>query len=54
MKYEEIAELLDCELGTVKVRIYRAMKELRDIFFKLSSEKQPCSVKKSAKNLRSM
>jgi RNA polymerase sigma factor (sigma-70 family) len=40
LKYAEIAELLGCELGTVKVRIYRAMKELRDIFFKLSSEKQ--------------
>ena len=54
MKYEEIAELLGCELGTVKTRVYRAMKELRDIFFKLSSEKQPCNVKKSANTLRSM
>jgi RNA polymerase sigma-70 factor (ECF subfamily) len=54
MKYEEIAELLGCELGTVKVRIYRAMKELRDMFFQLSSEKPSCSVKKSVSNLRSM
>ena len=54
MKYEEIAELLGCELGTVKVRIYRAMQELRDIFFKLSKEKPLCSVKKSVSNLRTM
>jgi RNA polymerase sigma factor (sigma-70 family) len=54
LKYEEIAQLLGCELGTVKVRIYRAMKELRDIFFKLSSEKPSCNVKKSVSNLRSM
>ena len=54
MKYEEIAQLLGCELGTVKVRIYRAMQELRDIFFKLSNEKTLCSVKKSVSNLRSM
>jgi RNA polymerase sigma-70 factor (ECF subfamily) len=54
MKYEQIAELLDCEVGTVKVRFYRAMKELRDIFLKLSSEKQPCTVKRSVNNLRIM
>jgi RNA polymerase sigma factor (sigma-70 family) len=54
MKYEEIAELLGCEVGTVKVRIYRAMKELRDIYFKLSSEKPSCNAKKSVSNLRSM
>jgi RNA polymerase sigma factor (sigma-70 family) len=54
LKYEEIAELLGCELGTVKVRIYRAMKELRDIFFKLSSVKPSCNVKKSVSNLQGM
>jgi RNA polymerase sigma factor (sigma-70 family) len=54
LKYEEIAELLGCELGTVKVRVYRAMKELRDIFLKLSSEKPSCNVKKSASNLRTV
>jgi RNA polymerase sigma factor (sigma-70 family) len=32
LKYEEIAELLGCELGTVKTRIHRALKELRQIF----------------------
>ncbi len=54
MKYEEIAQLLGCELGAVKVRIYRATKELRDIFFNLSNEKSICTVKKSVSNLRTM
>ncbi len=54
MKYEEIAELLDCEVGTIKVRVHRALKDLREIFFKLSGEKQPCDVKKSASALRIM
>ena len=54
MKYEDIAELLGCEVTTIKVRVYRAIRELRDIFFKLSSEKPPCNAKKSANNLRIM
>ena len=29
MRYDEIAQLLECSVGTVKVRIHRAMKELR-------------------------
>ncbi|HWC16304.1 MAG TPA: RNA polymerase sigma factor [Terriglobales bacterium] len=36
LKYEEIARMLDCEVGTVKVRIHRALRELRAIFEKLS------------------
>jgi RNA polymerase sigma-70 factor (ECF subfamily) len=39
LKYEEIARMLDCEVGTVKVRIHRALRELRTIFEKLSSAK---------------
>ena len=39
LKYEEIARLLDCEVGTVKVRIHRALGELRGVFEKLSSGK---------------
>jgi RNA polymerase sigma-70 factor (ECF subfamily) len=54
MKYEQIAELLGCEVGAVKVRVHRALKELREIFFKLSSEKMPCDAKKSVKSLRVM
>jgi RNA polymerase sigma factor (sigma-70 family) len=35
LKYEEIAKLLDCETGTVKTRVHRALQELRDIFHEL-------------------
>jgi RNA polymerase sigma factor (sigma-70 family) len=41
LKYEEIARLMDCEVGTVKVRIHRALRELRGIFEKLTSGKRP-------------
>ena len=36
MKLEAIADLLGIEVGAVKVRIHRAMKELRDIFLRLN------------------
>jgi RNA polymerase sigma factor (sigma-70 family) len=39
MKYEEIAQVLQCEVGTVKVRVYRAMRELSDRFFALSGDR---------------
>ena len=39
LKYEEIAQLLDCELGTVKTRVHRALQELREIFHQLESGK---------------
>jgi RNA polymerase sigma factor (sigma-70 family) len=35
LKYEQIAELVGCEVGTLKVRIYRAVRQLREIFFEL-------------------
>lgn len=54
MKYEQIAELLGCEVSTIKVRVFRAIKELRDIYFRLSNGKTPCNAKKSANNLRIM
>jgi RNA polymerase sigma factor (sigma-70 family) len=40
MNHAEIAELLGIEVGTVKVRVHRAMKELRDIVRAMSSERQ--------------
>jgi RNA polymerase sigma-70 factor (ECF subfamily) len=54
MKYEQIAELMGCEVGAIKVRVHRALKDLREIFTKLSSERLPCNVKKSESNLRIM
>jgi RNA polymerase sigma-70 factor (ECF subfamily) len=39
MRYEEIARILKCEIGTVKVRVYRALKELRESFCELRGEK---------------
>jgi RNA polymerase sigma-70 factor (ECF subfamily) len=39
MRYEEIARILECEVGTVKVRVYRALKELRGKFCALRGEK---------------
>ena len=39
MRYEDIARLLQCEVGTVKVRVYRALKELRGKFCELRGEK---------------
>jgi RNA polymerase sigma-70 factor (ECF subfamily) len=37
-KYSEIAQLLDCSVGAVKVRVHRAMRQLRDIYTDLASE----------------
>ena len=39
LKYDEIARLLGCEVGTIKVRVHRALRELRAIFEKISKEK---------------
>jgi RNA polymerase sigma factor (sigma-70 family) len=38
MTHEQIARLLGVETGTVKVRLHRAVRELRDIFLELSQE----------------
>jgi len=39
LKYEEIASVLKCEVGTVKVRVYRALRELGDRFYALGGER---------------
>jgi len=39
MKYEQIADIMSCDVGTVKVRVYRAIKALSQIFFELAGEK---------------
>jgi RNA polymerase sigma-70 factor (ECF subfamily) len=41
LKYEEIARLLGCEVGTVKTRVHRALAELREIYNQLQSGKAP-------------
>ncbi|MGC2697198.1 MAG: RNA polymerase sigma factor, partial [Candidatus Angelobacter sp.] len=38
LKYEEIAQLLGCEVGTVKTRVHRGLQELREIFHQLQSK----------------
>jgi RNA polymerase sigma-70 factor (ECF subfamily) len=40
LKYEEIAEILACDVGTVKVRVFRAVRELAEIFLKISRERK--------------
>lgn len=37
MKYTEVAELLDCSVSAVKVRVFRAMQQLRKQFHKIDS-----------------
>jgi len=39
LKYEQIADILACDVGTVKVRVYRAIRALSQIFFELAGEK---------------
>src|SRR5262249_26470536 len=47
LRYDEIAELLNVDVGTVKTRVHRAIKLLREIFNKLSGEKNKCTTKTS-------
>jgi len=37
LKYDEIARLLGCEVGAAKVRVHRALQQLREIFLLLDS-----------------
>lgn len=39
LKYEEIARIMGCEVGTVKVRVFRAMRALGEIFHEMAGEK---------------
>jgi RNA polymerase sigma-70 factor (ECF subfamily) len=39
LKYDEIAHVLNVEVGTVKVRVHRALRELGDRFFALRGER---------------
>jgi RNA polymerase sigma factor (sigma-70 family) len=48
LKHEQIAELLGIEVGAVKVRLHRAIAELRDVFHKTGDGESPCVVQTSA------
>ena len=39
LRYEAIAEILGCSVDAVKVRVHRAVNELRTIYFAISGEK---------------
>lgn len=39
LKYEEIGEILECDAAVVKTRVFRAMRQLSDIYFRLSGRK---------------
>jgi RNA polymerase sigma-70 factor, ECF subfamily len=52
MKYEAIAELLGVDVGTVKVRVHRAIKELRGIYLQMK-ERPSCDVKSFPRSLPS-
>jgi len=51
MKHEAIADLLGVDAGTVKVRIHRALKELREIFLRLAGD-QSWNAKTPGRTLR--
>ena len=53
MSHEEIAAVLRVEPGTVRVRLHRALKELRALVETLTSEdRTPCDANKSNSSLR--
>lgn len=39
VEHREIARLLDTSVGAVKVRVHRALKELREVYFKIRRER---------------
>jgi len=40
LKYEQIAQLLDCQTGTVKTRVYRAVQDLKQLYLELAGAGQ--------------
>lgn len=45
MPYEQLAELLDIDVGALKVRVHRALKQLRLVFDQLATRRDPCAAK---------
>jgi RNA polymerase sigma-70 factor (ECF subfamily) len=54
LTHERIAEILGIEAGAVKVRIHRAVRELRDIYLRLSGGNDTWNAKTSRHSLRIM
>ena len=52
MKHERIADLLGVDAGTVKVRVHRALRELRQIFVELPDGNPSWTVKQSGHTLQ--
>jgi RNA polymerase sigma-70 factor (ECF subfamily) len=52
MKYEQIAEILGIEVGAVKVRVHRALRELREIFLELKDENPTWNAKTSRRSFQ--
>lgn len=52
MKHDQIAALLGIGVGTVKVRIHRALRELRQRFLQMPDAHAPCDVKSSRDTLQ--
>jgi RNA polymerase sigma factor (sigma-70 family) len=51
MKYEDIADLFNIEVGAVKTRVHRAVNELREVFLNLQNKGSLCSATKSETTL---
>jgi RNA polymerase sigma factor (sigma-70 family) len=51
MKYEDMARLFGIEVGALKTRIHRAVKELREIFMNQRSNRSSCNATKSETTL---
>jgi RNA polymerase sigma factor (sigma-70 family) len=52
MKHEQIADLLGIQVGAVKVRLHRAVQELREIFLQLPEEGTTWTAKRLVRNLQ--
>jgi RNA polymerase sigma factor (sigma-70 family) len=47
LKYDEIARLLGCEVGAVKVRVHRALQQLREVFHQLEAGAAPTDLRRA-------
>jgi len=47
MEYEDIAELYGLSLGAVRTRVYRAIKELREVYLQLRGNRSSCNATKA-------